>query len=177
MDGLDQRLWHILMTLSGEEAQAGRWLTDNGDCSETFYPVDVRWRPNPITKRKLPYSVAAVPGYLFGTWHGDPDYSGIKRNCRHIIGWMQVGERPVVLTDRALMQMQQVPAALEARRSAIERAKEEARTFRVGDTAEIEEGPLAGWTVTVMEVHGGIIVFDAPIGKGTASVSGVRKVG
>jgi len=167
------RLWHIALTMSGAEAQAETWLKAEADAADTFFPSEVYWKRLPNAgrnkPRKIPIFKAIVPGYLFVRFNRHPQTTRIKDDCKHIYGWLKVGERPVVVTEGVLMHMAQMPAHLADMVAERRRLIEEARTFHPGDTARVTSGTFEGWEVTISDTCGEMVIFDTPLGEATVS--------
>lgn len=173
------RLWHILFTMSGEEAQAETWLARYAGSEMSFFPSEVHWRRMPKAGRnkpkKIPVIKAVVPGYLFVSFRDVPRFDLIRAKCRHVHGFMKIGDRPVVVTEGVLMRMQQMPEHLANLKEERERLVREARTFRPGDTATVTEGMFEGWEITVSDVKGEVVIFDTPIGLAKVSSDALEK--
>jgi transcription antitermination factor NusG len=152
-------VWHALITLPRREASAQAWLAQRG--IEAWYPVETRWRVLRRGRvRRRPYEAVIVGGYIFARFRDEPVWE-VVRECRFLRGVIAYDCRPIPITDEVMAQMAQVPARLEALR----RREAERRLIRPGDRVVVTEGPLAGWTVDVHEVHAGIARFLTPLGE------------
>lgn len=164
---LPKPVWHALTVPPGREAQAALMLQEN-DIHASYPTRESRSRQwGKIVTRTLP----VITQVIYAQFREAPNWDVIRRR-RLITGVYSVGNQPIAIPYPVIRQIQGLDVALEA----LERAKEDMLRIRAGDSAEIMEGPLAGFTVDVTRVAGGRAWFQTVTGiKGSANVGDMRK--
>lgn len=152
--------WYIFVTAPQGEVAAGAWLRRNG-VPECWFPTEPKWRRVPRGKvRKVRYFAPVVPRYLFAVIDKEPNWDVLFARARgKLVGVVSCNGTPIPIPERDMMAMRQVPARL----AAITEKRRIAAMIRPGDRVEIEDGPLAGWTVDVARIHAGIASIVIPM--------------
>ena len=153
-------MWFTLITPPQHELLATKRLAE-WDMNEAWHPTEMvyirnRFKPG----KRIPRIKPVATGYLLARFDRRAIWPWLFEQSRGaIIDVLRIGERPVAMADVDLMGMKQMPERLRDMRE----AAKEAATVRPGDTVTIIAGTLAGWTVTVDSVHGGIAKISAPL--------------
>lgn len=152
--------WIVAFVPPQGELTATAWLSRHG--AEAWYPTEVIYVHAARPPHKLvPRIKPIAAGYLFVQINRLPirDFWIAQSNGK-IRDLMHFGERLVTIDDDAMMQMRQVPERLRDMRH----AAEEAKRIKPGDTVTILSGGMAGWSLTVDAVDGGIVKLAGPVG-------------
>ena len=165
--------WFILCTAPQMELPLTAWLTRNG-AHECWHPTEVAWRPSPRRDgRKVKYLRPIVPGYLFAHFDRSPNWDVMIREARgKLTRVVSRDGEPLVIPDRVIMAMAQVPESLNAMR---EREKA-ARTIHVGDRATLDPGSALAWTVEITAIHQGIAHFVIPLLGGREATAPIERL-
>lgn len=176
--------WYILTTgrMRRDMVAASAWLTANG-ATECWFPEDVERRQIKRGCRMFREKVhiPVVPGIVFMLTDKLPAWDVIADRKR--IRPLQIAERPVIVSERVLSEMESVPERIGNLR-AVMRAEAEARRLaslvRIGDRAEFVSGPFRGFTARVEAINGtdAVVVLDSlSLGRVTADTSVLRRMG
>lgn len=161
--------WFIFTTPAQSESAAAAWLQAQGVC-ECWFPVEVRWRRQPHGRRaKVKYSAPIVPRYIFAFLPAEPHWDVLFDRARgKLSGVVSRDGLPLAIPEAAILQMRHVPERL----ALIRERDRIARIVRPGDRASVTTGPLAGWTVDVESIHGGIARIVVPLlGRSSVEIS------
>ncbi|MBQ3053887.1 MAG: transcription termination/antitermination factor NusG [Clostridia bacterium] len=137
-----QAKWYVIHTYSGYEkkVEANIWkLIENRNLQDVIIDTRVPEEEDNSAPEKKGAKVKIFPGYVFikmvmsdDTWHA-------IRGIRGVTGFVGPESKAVALTEQELINMKLEKKAVEA-------------SFAVGDTVNILEGPLAGYTGKVIEL-------------------------
>lgn len=157
---LDGIAWYIFRTVPQAELPAIAWLARNG-IPDAWCPTETRYRKVTRGKRaKVQYEAPIAPGYLFVPFTREPIWHILFERAKGKLSRVvSINGVPLAVPERSIAQMKHVPERI----AAIKAREEEARRLNPGDRADVQEGPLAGWTVDISRIHAGIAYFVAPL--------------
>lgn len=156
--------WFVMVTKRQRVGMvaAAAWMERNG-AEEAWFPQQTEYRQTRRGHRmvKEPYDRAIVPGIVFVWTEVQPQWDVLLE--RKAIRPLQIGTRPVAVTEAVMAQMASVPSRIEEMRNAIlaaERAEREARKPVVGGMASVVTGLFNGKTALVLELRRDEVLVD-----------------
>jgi transcription antitermination factor NusG len=154
--------WFIFRTPPMREMRAQGFLMRNG-ALEAWHPTVTEWVPAKGLKprrKKIPIIRRVAPGYVFALFDREPRFHILFEAARGRVSRVVTsGGKPLELPDRAIAAMRIVPERLVQTQEEAERERYIAWLQKqpvVGESATIKAGPLAGISVDVQEIHGGL---------------------
>tara|TARA_B110000977_G_C11010301_1_gene467397 strand:+ start:679 stop:1296 length:618 start_codon:yes stop_codon:yes gene_type:complete len=149
-DKLAKPVWHTLFVPPNRERSTSEALKAK-KCF-AFYPQRTsRWF---VRGKKVERDFPQITGMIYVKFTRQPHWH-IMRERRLIAGVMSVGNRPIAFPSEIIRRLQGLPA----RNEALMQARDELARICEGDTAIVQEGPLAGHFVQVSEVKPDGTVF------------------
>lgn len=159
-------VWYALNIAPQAEKRVTGWL--NGAGVRVTYPTRTKTRH--VAGKKREYELPIVGGLIYAEFRYQPHWD-VMRERRVINSVMSIGDVPVALSPDVVSQVMGLPSEAER----IEQERLEALRPKVGQKAEITEGPLAGFFVDVTRVEFGRVWYEMVSGlKGSAEVGIVR---
>ncbi len=160
-------VWHCLKVRGGTEQRTRDFLKARDIFA--FFPSYTRTfhRHGKTFERER----AHIPGQVYAQFRQQVQWDVIK--ARGIAsGVYCIGNRPVAIPRDVIRHLQGLTVDAERLRA----AQEELLRIRQGDTAEIVEGPLAGFAVSVVGIADGEALFEFLTGgRGRASLASLRR--
>jgi hypothetical protein len=171
--------WYILTVgrTRTDMVVACAWLERNG-ATEAWFPEETarrNRRVGPRTVREI-YSKAIVPGLVFMQADLLPIWDVLL--TRNRIRPMQIGERPVIVSEAVMAQMVDVPTRIANLRAAVLNAETAARDAKApvaGSDAVFISGPFEGLSVHVQSVSGGMACVMVDNVRINADVAGLER--
>ena len=163
--------WVVARCRGGDEQRADRALRDRHGALECWWPTETRRRS--YRGRVRSWTAPVVAGYLFVCLVDWPDFERLRDEIPLVDFVRTNGSLPVVVDQKSMLQMQQLPARL----AEIARIEEERRRIRPGDSVEITHGPFEGSVLRVETVAGRNVVCISPLGRVTVRHDRAKKQG
>lgn len=186
---MDEPRWFIFRTAPMAELASIVWLERNG-VDHAFCPTEVSWQHRPGRARKVKYERAIVPGYVFARFLHRPIWHVLRaRSKRKLAGVVservvfqdgRLIEVPYAVKHKDILRMKHVPRHIrDLRAKEVQKARAAARV-QPGDTVDVIDGALEGWTLPVDRIDAGIAYFVVPLFGGReigVDVGRVKKAG
>jgi transcription antitermination factor NusG len=189
-EALDEPKWFIFRTAPQAELASIVWLERNG-VDHAWCPTTVVWQRLPgHARRKVRRERVIAPGYVFARFRRRPIWHVLReRSKRKLVGVVSKSvivsdgrsvEVPVAVDHKDIMRMKHVPERIaRIRAREIEKART-AAVIRPGDSVDVLDGALEGWTLPVDRIDAGIAYFIVPLFGGReigVEVGRVKKSG
>ncbi len=162
-------IWHCLIVPPQKERAAREFLRKRDIFS--FFPSEEITRV--VAGKKRTIEKPMITQHVYAQFRQQPQWDVMKRVHRLITGVYCIGGKPVAIPRDVIRHLQGMTVEAERLRA----AQAELMRIREGDTAEIVEGPLAGFSVSVVGTSNGEAWWEMVSGaKGKMPVSRLRRV-
>lgn len=160
--------WYALITAPQREAKTRDQLGRVG--VDVKYPTIDKVRH--IRGKRYDYTVPMISQIVYAEFRYQPQWD-VMKDRKLITGVFSNGTAPIALSADDVCRVMSLPTEAERIQAAID----DANRPRVGERAEITDGPFSGFYVDVTRVHAGRVWYDMATGiKGQADMSTIRRV-